>query len=399
MTGLPKLELPFSYIARLHCSGCGKIDSAIEANTFCPECNSPLLAEYDLDLARQRLSREDFSARPKSMWRWHELLPVQLPQYIVSLGEGETPLLGLPRLGKQLGFENLFLKDEGRNPLHSLKARGISVAISKARELGIQKVIVPTTGNTGVVVAAYAAQAGMKAHLLMPKEVPQAKIAECLEAGAEVALVDGLISDAAGLVGEKARAEGWFDLSSFKEPYRLEGKKTIGYELAESFGWKLPDVIIYPTGAGAGLVALWKAFAELETLRWLELSKRPRLVAVQAKGCAPFVKAFETRASFCDFWTNASTIASGLRVPKSFADHLVLRDLYASHGMAIAVTDEAIRAAQYQLDEEEGLAVSLEGAASLAALIQLRQQRWIKPGERIVLLNGASGSHSPAPAA
>ncbi len=386
-----KSHTSFSYITRLNCSGCGKIYSASEVNTFCADCNSPLLAEYDLDLARQHLRREDFSARPWGMWRWHEFLPVQSPAHCVTLGEGDAPLLRLPRLGEQLGFANLFIKDESSNPTGSFKARGIAAAISKARELGVRKVIIPTAGNAGGAMAAYAARAGMKAHIFMPKDTPEANIQESRMAGAEVVLVDGLINEAAGMAGEKARAEGWFDLSTFKEPYRVEGKKIMGYELAESFNWSLPDVIIYPTGGGTGLVGMWKAFAELEALGWLDNPKRPRMVVVQAKGCAPVVKAFEAKASFCDFWTNASTIASGLRVPKSFADHLILRDLYESQGTAVAVTDEAIRAAQHQLGEEEGIFAAPEGAATLAALIHLKQQRWLQPDERIVLFNTGSG--------
>lgn len=391
MSNSQKSLTSFSYITRLNCSGCGKVYSAGEVNTFCSDCNSPLLAEYDLDLARQHLHREDFSARPWGMWRWHEFLPVQSPYHCVTLGEGDAPLLRLPRLGEQLGFANLFMKDESSNPTGSFKARGIAAAISKARELGVRKVIIPTAGNAGGAMAAYAARAGMKAHIFMPKDTPEANVQESRMAGADVVLVDGLINEAAGMAGEKASAEGWFDLSTFKEPYRVEGKKIMGYELAESFGWSLPDVIIYPTGGGTGLVGMWKAFAELEALGWLDNPKRPRMVVVQAKGCAPVVKAFEAKASFCDFWTNASTIASGLRVPKSFADHLILHDLYESQGTAVAVTDEAIRAAQHQLGEEEGIFAAPEGAATLAALIHLKQQRWLKPDERIVLFNTGSG--------
>jgi len=231
----------------------------------------------------------------------------------------------------------------------------------------------------------------LRAHIFMPKDTPSANIQESRIAGAEVVLVDGLISEAAGMAGEKARAEGWFDLSTFKEPYRVEGKKIMGYELAEAFNWVLPDVIIYPTGGGTGLVGMWKAFAELEALGWLDSPKRPRMVAVQAKGCAPVVKAFEAKAAFCDFWTNAETVASGLRVPKSFADHIILEDIYESNGTAISVSDEAILAAQHQLGEKEGIFPAPEGAATLAGLIKLIQKNWIKPDERIVLFNTGSG--------
>ena len=386
-----KSTASFSYITHLMCSDCGKEYSAGEVNTYCPDCQSPLLSNYDLNKVRQNCQREEFSSRPWGMWRWHELLPVQTQASCVTLGEGDTPLLRVPQLGKKLGLTNLFVKDEGCNPTGSFKARGISAAISKAKELGIRKVIIPTAGNAGGALAAYAARAGLKAHIFMPKDTPHANIEESRMAGADVVLVDGLINEAAGMAGEKARAEGWFDLSTFKEPYRVEGKKIMGYELAEAFKWSLPDVIVYPTGGGTGLVGMWKAFAELEALGWLENTKRPRIVAVQAKGCAPVVKAFETNASFCDFWINAHTIASGLRVPKSFADHLILHDLYESQGVAISVSDEAILAAQHQLGETEGIFSAPEGAATLAGLIKLIQQKWIKPDERIVLFNTGLG--------
>ncbi len=322
---------------------------------------------------------------------WHELLPVLDVKNQVFLGEGDTPLLSLPRLEKGLGLSNLYVKDESSNPTGSFKARGLAAAVSKAKELGVEKVIIPTAGNAGGAMAAYAARAGLRAHIFMPKDTPFANIEESRMAGAEVVLVDGLISDAAGMAGEKARAEGWFDVSTFKEPYRVEGKKVMGYELAEAFGWQLPDVIIYPTGGGTGLVGMWKAFAELEELGWLDNLKRPRMVSVQAEGCAPVVKAFQRGASFCDFWTNAHTVASGLRVPKSFADHLILQDIYDSNGTAIAVSDESILESQKQLASLEGIFAAPEGAATLAVLKELIQQNWIHPEERIVLFNTGSG--------
>ncbi len=325
------------------------------------------------------------------MWRWRELLPVLNDENEISLGEGDTALLSLPRMGSELKLSNLYVKDESSNPTGSFKARGLAAAISKAKELGVEKVIIPTAGNAGGAMAAYAARAGIKAHIFMPKDTPLANIEESRMAGAEVVLVDGLISDAAGMAGEKARSEGWFDVSTFKEPYRVEGKKVMGYELAETFDWTLPDVIIYPTGGGTGLVGMWKAVAELEELGWLENPKRPRMVSVQASGCAPVVKAFEKKATFCDFWTNAHTIASGLRVPKSFADHLILQDLYESEGTAVAVSDEAIAEDQKQLAHLEGIFAAPEGAATLAALKELVKQGWVHPEERIVLFNTGSG--------
>ena len=383
--------MSLSYLSRLECSGCGKEYSHNEIHTFCPGCQSPLLSIYGLEQARQTVDRDEVTHRKKGMWRWHELLPVIHEENQVFLGEGDTPLLSLPRLQKELGLTNLYVKDESSNPTGSFKARGLAAAISKAKELGVEKVIIPTAGNAGGAMAAYAARAGLRAHIFMPKDTPFANIEESRMAGAEVILVDGLISDAAGMAGEKARAEGWFDVSTFKEPYRVEGKKVMGYELAEAFDWQLPDVIVYPTGGGTGLVGMWKACAELEALGWLENTKRPRMVSVQAEGCAPVVKAFQQGATFCDFWTGAQTIASGLRVPKSFADHLILQDIYDSEGTAIAVSDESILESQKQLAGIEGIFAAPEGAATLAALKELVQQGWVHPEEKIVLFNTGSG--------
>jgi threonine synthase len=380
-----------SFLSHLECSKCHTVYSAEQVQTFCPDCKATLLPRYDLDGAGQSLDREEISLRPKGMWRWAELLPVRDPRNQISLGEGDTPLLQLPHVEQELGLTNLYIKDESSNPTGSFKARGLSAAVSKAKELGVEKVIIPTAGNAGGAMAAYAARAGLKAHIFMPKDTPYANIEESRMAGAQVVLVDGLISDAAVMAGEKARAEGWFDVSTFKEPYRVEGKKVMGYELAESFGWELPDVIVYPTGGGTGLVGMWKAFAELEELGWLKNSKRPRMVSVQAEGCAPVVKAFENHASTCDFWLNAHTIASGLRVPKSFADHLILQDIYESNGTAVAVSDEVILTVQKELAHMEGIFAAPEGAATLAALKILIEKKWVQPDERIVLFNTGSG--------
>jgi threonine synthase len=380
-----------SYLTDIQCSGCGKTYSANEIHTFCPDCQSPLLVNYDLNAARKNVDRDEIPRRLKGMWRWREFLPVREIKNIVTLGEGDAPLLRLPQLGSLLGLSNLFVKDESSNPTGSFKARGLSSAVSKAKELGIKKVIIPTAGNAGGAMAAYAARANMQALIYMPKDTPNANIEESRIAGAEVILVDGLISDAAGMAGVKAREEGWFDLSTFKEPYRMEGKKIMGYELAESFNWILPDVIVYPTGGGTGLVGMWKAFEELEQLGWLENIKRPRMVSVQAEGCAPVVKAFEKRASFCDFWINAQTLASGLRVPKSFADDLILKSLYESDGIAVAVSDASITESQNELARAEGIFAAPEGAATLAALKKLIAQKWIQPDERVVIFNTGSG--------
>ncbi len=383
--------MTISYLSHLECSGCGEKYSHNEIHTFCPACRSPLLAAYDLNKAREQVDRTKIQQRTNGMWRWQELLPVVDAKNIVFLGEGDTPLLQLTNLGADLGLSNLFVKDESLNPTGSFKARGLAAAVSKAKELGIQKVIIPTAGNAGGATAAYAARAEIKALIYMPKDTPRANIEESRMTGAEVVLVDGLISDAAGLAGEKAQAEDWFDLSTFKEPYRVEGKKIMGYELAQAFDWTLPDVIIYPTGGGTGLVGMWKAFAELESLGWLSNNKRPRMVSVQAEGCAPVVKAFEAGASSCEFWMNAQTIASGLRVPKSFADALILKDLRESQGIAVAVSDSSILEAQHKLGRMEGIFAAPEGAATLAALEKLVEQKWIQPEERVVLFNTGSG--------
>lgn len=380
-----------SFITHLECSKCHKEYSHLQIQTFCPDCKATLLPRYDLEAVKRQIDRDEISHRKKGMWRWHELLPVLHQEDQVSLGEGDTPLLSLPRLERELGLSRLFVKDESNNPTGSFKARGLAAAISKAKELGVEKVIIPTAGNAGGAMAAYAARAGLKSHIFMPRDTPFANMEESRMAGAQVVLVDGLISDAAALAGEKARAEGWFDVSTFKEPYRVEGKKIMGYELAESFGWQLPDVIIYPTGGGTGLVGMWKAFAELEALGWLENTQRPRMVSVQADGCAPVVKAFEEGAPICEFWHSAHTAASGLRVPKSFADHLILQDIYDSRGTAIAVSDESILESQKQLASTEGIFAAPEGAATLAALRELIKQGWLQPEERMVLFNTGSG--------
>ncbi|MFZ6027380.1 MAG: threonine synthase [Chloroflexota bacterium] len=380
-----------SYLTALFCNDCGRLYDPNQIQTFCPDCQSPLLAQYDLEAACQHLDRDEFRLRSPGMWRWHELLPVHAPENMLTLGEGDAPLLRLPRLGELLSLTNLYVKEEGRNPTGSFKARGLSAAISKAKELGVKRVIIPTAGNAGGAMAAYAARGGMEAYIFMPKDTPSANVEESRIAGATVMLIDGLINEAAGMAGEKARAEGWFDVSTFKEPYRCEGKKIMGYELAESFGWELPDVIIYPTGGGTGLVGMWKAFEEMAAMGWLESEHRPRMVAVQAEGCAPVVKAYENGSAFCDFWIGAHTLASGLRVPKSFADHIILKDIHESNGCAVAVTDEAIVESQHRLAAMEGIFAAPEGAATLAALEELIRSGWVQFDEKIVLFNTGTG--------
>lgn len=380
-----------SYLIYLECYDCGEHYNIDQIQTFCPDCQAPLLARYDLEKARAELDRDEFKLRPRGMWRWRELLPVFDEKNMINLGEGDTPLLLLENLGSELGLTNLYVKDESLNPTGSFKARGLAAAVSKAKELGVTKVIIPTAGNAGGAMAAYAARGAMAAHIFMPNDTPTANVEESRIAGATVILIDGLISEAAGMAGEKARAEGWFDVSTFKEPYRCEGKKIMGYELAEEFEWDLPDVIIYPTGGGTGLVGMWKAFKEMAAMGWLESENRPRMVAVQADGCAPVVKAFQENIPFCDFWTGAHTLASGLRVPKSFADQIILDDLRESQGNAVAVSDEEITAAQKYLAYKEGVFAAPEGAATLAGLQKLVEQKWVEPDERIVLFNTGTG--------
>lgn len=380
-----------SILECLVCSQCGKEHSAEQIQTFCQDCQSPLMAKYDLDYGRDHLDRDQYACRPRGMWRWRELLPVLEGNHIISLGEGDAPLLKADRLGDRLGFEQIFIKDESINPTGSFKARGLAAAVSKAHELGVEKMIIPTAGNAGGALSAYAARGGMRAAVYMPADTPRSNVEETKIAGAEIVKVNGLINDAAKLAVERSRREGWFDVSTFKEPYRCEGKKIMGYELAESFGWQLPEVIIYPTGGGTGLVGMVKAFDEMAAMGWLERPNRPRMVSVQASGCAPIVKAFQDGEHHCEMWTNAQTIASGLRVPKSFADRIILDDLYATRGTAVAVSDTAIVEAQRELAVLEGIFSAPEGAATVAALQALILEGWIHPEERIVLFNTGSG--------
>ncbi|MEW6180397.1 MAG: threonine synthase [Chloroflexota bacterium] len=385
------MTTPFSYLTHLECSHCRQNFEANRVQTFCPACQTPLLACYDWHAAAACLHRDQFQTRRKGMWRWHELLPVQDEAHIVTLGEGDTPILPLPRLGEDFGLERLYLKDESINPTGTFKARGLSAAVSRARELGVRWLTIPTAGNAGGALAAYAARAGIPAQVFMPADTPPANIEESRVVGAQVTLVEGLISDAARLSVEAARQNGALDVSTFKEPYRMEGKKTMGYEIAEAFGWHLPDVIVYPAGGGMGLAAIWKAFGELRRLGWLEDEHLPRMVAVQASGCAPVVAAFEKREATCEFWQNAHTRASGLRVPKSFGDRLILQTLYESNGLAVAVSDEEIQQAQQQLARREGVFAAPEGAANVAALRYLRESNWLTAAESVLLLNTGTG--------
>jgi threonine synthase len=380
-----------SYLIDLECPQCHQVFSAEKEQTFCHECHTPILARYDLAKLRRDLDRDELQLRPHGMWRWRELLPIYNLNYIASLGEGDTPLIPLPRLGKMLGIPKLWAKDESVNPTASFKARGLSAAVSKAKEIGLNKLAIPTAGNAGGALAAYASRARMKSTAVMPRDTPKAIINECQLYGAKVVLIDGLISDCAQVVAEMTSSGEWFSVSTFREPYRLEGKKIMGFELAETFKWRLPDVIIYPTGGGTGLVGMWKAFLELQSLGWLESSHLPKMVSVQSEGCAPVVKAFQSGSEYCEFWENAETIAGGIRVPLSLADRLILKIIRESGGSAVAVKDEAMIAAQSQLAKQEGIFASPEGAATLAAVNQLLVDGTIQSTESVVLFITASG--------
>jgi threonine synthase len=379
-----------SYLTHLECGLCGKVQDADRLWNLCPECSKPLLARYDLELAREGLSCEDIAGREPNLWRYRELLPVRDPRYVLCLGEGWTPLVRAGRLGQAVGFERLYIKDEGLNPTASFKARGLGVAMSRAHELGVEAVSIPSAGNAAGAMSAYAALAGIAAHVFMPQDVPPLFVAECRALGAEVTLVDGLITDCGRVAAKGVRDFGRFDVSTLKEPYRIEGKKTMGYELAEQMGWTLPDVIIYPTGGGTGLIGMWKAFQEMEALGWIG-PERPRMVTVQSDGCAPMVRAFHEGTEFAAAWEGAKTLADGLRVPAAVGDFLILRALRESHGTAVAVPDEEMMAAANLMGRTQGIFACPEGGATLAAFQQLRDEGWIADGESVVLFNTGSG--------
>ena len=377
-------------VTHLECAACDRRHEAQRLHNLCTECGKPLLVRYDLQRAGQSLTRESLQGRRTDLWRYREVLPVEKDDNIVSLGEGFTPLVHASRLGAQLGLKELYIKDEGQNPTQSFKARGMTAAVSMAKELGAQKLAVPSAGNAAGALAAYAARAGLEAHIFMPKDTPRANVVECEQTGAQVTLMDGLITDCGAEVGRRKEAEGWFDVSTLKEPYRIEGKKTMGYELAEQFEWQLPDVIVYPTGGGTGLIGMWKAFDEMEQMGWIG-PKRPRMVTVQAAGCAPIVRAFAEGKRFADEFPNAHTTASGLRVPKAIGDFLIIDALRASGGTAIDVTDAELIAATGEIGAAEGIFCAPEGAACLPALRKMLNDGAVGSDERIVLFNTGSG--------
>jgi threonine synthase len=383
-----------SLMTHLECTRCGRTYDADELQTVCPADSGVLYARYDLERARCELDRAAVAARATRLWQVPELLPVRQPDHVVTLGEGGTPLLPAPLLGRQLGFTQLSIKDESVNPTGSFKARGIAVAVSRAVELGVRALTIPTAGNAGAALAAYGARAGLPVDVFMPADTPALFQREVRAYGARLHLVDGLIDRAGALAREHAARTGAFDVSTLKEPYRCEGKKTMGYELAMQLGWRLPDVIIYPTGGGTGIVGMWKAFAELEALGWIG-AERPRLIAVQAEGCAPIARAYEEHAEQARPWQGAATYASGIRVPAAVGDYLILRAVRESGGCAVAVADAEIAYHARLISTTEGIFASPEGGATLAALVRLCERGSVGPDEQVVLFNTGTGLKYP----
>ncbi|HZA26654.1 MAG TPA: threonine synthase [Actinomycetota bacterium] len=382
-----------SFVTGLSCPRCGRRYPRGEGRNLC-ECGEPLLVEYDLQAAARTADREDIGRRAPTMWRYRELLPVENPSNVVTLGEGFTPLLPAERLGRRVGLPDLWVKDDGLNPTGTFKARGASSGVSMARELGIREVALPTAGNAGGAWACYGAAAGMTVHVAMPADAPEINRLECRLFGADLTLVDGLISDAAAVVSRGVNEHGWFDVSTFNEPYRVEGKKTLGFEVAEQLGWRLPDAVVCPVGGGVGIIGVWLALIQLLELGWVE-GAMPRLIAVQSEGCAPIVRAFDDGAEESEPWADARTIAAGLRVPQPFAGFLILRAVRETGGAAVAVSDEDITAAMGALAREAGILAAPEGAASLAGAIRLLERGRLSPGERVVLINTGTGLKYP----
>ena len=377
------------FLKRLECSACGLHHEWSQLQNLCLSCQKPLFAIVDLAAASRTLTRETLATREKSLWRYREVLPLPDNVEPVSLGEGGTPLLRASGSWRADDID-LWIKDESLNPTQSFKARGMSVAVSMAKYLGATKLAAPSAGHAGGALAAYAARAGLEAHIFMPRDTPRANIIECRELGARVTLIDGLITDCGAEIARRKGTEGWFDVSTLKEPYRVEGKKTLGYELAEQCAWRLPDVILYPTGGGTGLIGMWKAFDEMEALGWIG-KKRPRMFAVQASGCAPIVRAFEAGEKIAAEFPDAHTVAAGLRVPKAIGDFLILNILRQSNGGAIAVDDEEMIRSAREVGSTQGLFVCPEGGACFAAFKLLRHAGKIAPGEHVVIFNTGSG--------
>ncbi len=384
-----------SLMTELRCSRCGRAHDPNVIQTVCTSCGGTLFSVYDIEQAKQRLTKSLLSSRVASLWRYKEMLPVRDEANIVTLGEGLTPITRIGRTGGRLGFEGLYMKDDGIIPTGTFKSRGMTTAISKAKELGISRVALASAGNAGGAASTYSARAGIECFVFMPRDAPEQTMRECVQTGAHLYLVDGLINDAAKFVINGGRRFSWFELSTLKEPYRVEGKKTMGYEIAEQFGWDLPDVIVYPTGGGTGLIGMWKAFSELEQLGWIAGGKKPRMVSVQSKGCAPVVKAFKEGRESVEPFKNAKTIAGGIRVPSPYASEQILRVLRESGGSAVEVDDSEIVKAMASLGRDEGMNVCPEGAATLAGMEQLVEEGWIDEDEKVLLYNTGGGSKYP----
>jgi threonine synthase len=384
-----------SFLTHLECARCGAHHDAQALQNLCRDCASPLLARYDLDRAGAAMSKDDLSGRPASMWRYRELLPVDRPDDPVTLGEGWTPILPAERIGRALGLAHLALKDEGLNPTGTFKARGAAAGVSRARELGVRAIAMPTAGNAGGAWAAYTSRAGIEMHVVMPEDAPEINHLEVAAAGGNLRTVAGLISDAGTIVAADVQERGWFDASTLKEPYRIEGKKTMGLEIAEQSGWDPPDVVLYPAGGGVGLIGVWKAFQELEAIGWVSPGRAPRLIAVQAEGCAPIVRAWEAGEDSSQFFEGAQTLAAGLRVPKALGDFIVLRAVRETGGTCIAVSDAEMIDALRRLGETEGMLICPEGAACVAALPHLLDRGDIGREERVLILNTGSGLKYP----
>jgi len=384
-----------TFVSHLECSYTGKVYPADQLHGL-SEAGKPLLVKYDLDALGKAISKDDLKSRLPEFWRYREFLPLRKSANVVRLGEVMTPILAAPKLQVRYGCGEILIKDEGRLPTGSFKARGIALAVAMAKELGITTMAMPTNGNAGAALAAYCSAADIETYVFCPEDTPRVNIEEIAFQGAKTFLVNGYITDCGRIVGEGKQAMGWFDASTLKEPYRIEGKKTMGLELAEQLNWEVPDVILYPTGGGTGLIGMWKAFAELEAIGWIG-SKRPRMVAVQAEGCAPIVKAFDEGTRHAEPWADASTIASGIRVPAAVGDFLILDAVRESGGFAVAVSDDAINAAHQECAKTEGILLCPEGAATLAALIQELASGRIRSDEQVMLFNCATGLKYPMP--
>lgn len=379
-----------SYLTHLECTYCHATYPADEVIRLCAECSKVLYPRYDLAGARDALNPDELKNRPANMWRYFEVMPVLDEANVITLGEGFTPIFKAERLGDKIGASAVYIKDEGLNPTASFKARGLSAAVSKAKELGITKLTMPSAGNAAGAMAAYAAKGGMEAYVFMPKDAPEANQIEVSISGGDLTLIDGLISDAGILSRKRAAEEGLFDVSTLQEPYRVEGKKTMGYEIAEQSDWELPDAIIYPTGGGTGIVGMWKAFAEMEEMGWIG-PKRPKMYAVQAEGCAPIVRAFREGTEFAEPWENAQTMAAGIRVPGAIGDYLILGAIRESGGGALTVTDDEMKYYMSLVASLEGMFICPEGAATAVALNKLLVAGDLSPDENILLLNTGSG--------